>query len=158
MKPADVLKKMLATHESVFNSRTLLVSEITKDKHEQWMKAFHDVEDYVNMLLAKSRSFGKGISTSNKELFEKAIKHIKEEYANVLAMQRLFVAKPDFKPKEAVLQKFNSTVNGLASLQKELSPGILDVADTKGIKNILSKIALALQNTAQRIIEEFKKR
>lgn len=155
----SLIANMTKVHNEVFNPTTLLTKEITKEQHEKWMKAFYEIEDYIKTLLNKARSFGQGISSANRAVIEKAIKQIKEEYANILSWQRLFVTKPDFKVKnEAVVQKFNATVTGLASLQKELNPALLDVADTKSIKKVLANAAFLVQSTAKSLIEAFQKR
>lgn len=155
----QALQDVLATHANVFAIEKSLTT-ISEENKKKWNTVLENINGYIQMQLNKERSFGQGISTSNRELFADAQNLIKKSSANlfdainVCYKITLYDASLS-EQKQAHIKRcsviFNNIIATLKDLQNRLKPGLLDVKDTKDIKNLLSKTAFVLEETSRNV-------
>lgn len=153
----EALQNVLATHANVF-ALDKGVAPISLEAQNKWNNVLDRIDAYIKVQLDKPRSFGQGISASNRTLFKDAQKMITDSTKNIFKALEIC---PILTPQEtASFQKcaniFANIASALKSTQEGLKPGLLDVKDTKDIKNLLSKIALVLEETAKKIDQKLK--
>lgn len=154
----DALQAIMSAHVKAFAVENLVSSGIPQGGDVDWNNALNGVEGWINKLLDKKRSALSDISKKNRDIIKKALSDIRAATLDlVTTLRALRTANFNFEPSrysdidlDAVklqVQQLVKRADALKALQKSLEIGILDVQDTKDIKNVLKAEALALEQT-----------
>lgn len=139
----EAIQGITSAHANAFSQPNLYAPIITKTLLNNWSVAIVKTQDYANTLIAKPRGFGQNISTSNRTLIENSFKDIYRLNQDLTYSVSAFSNRP--------VSYYTDRIDELKSMQNSLRPGVLDIQDTKDIKNLLSAIAELLAKTFTRL-------
>lgn len=134
---------ILSAYGNAFSQPNLYAPLVKKEAIDIWMTAINKAKVFIQSLLDKQRSFGQNISASNRDLITKSQLEIGTTNKAVASMLE-DISNID----TAFITKQTDT---LKRLQNDLKPALLDIQDTKDIKQLLTTIMDRLQNTLERV-------